>query len=145
MSYVLWNPFLFAIFNVRFQMAVREFIREEVSESNRQTLLMNYYAKLRSLRSFPQDEDFDRNYFTTRSRKVVAVSLRPYNRCSLLYFVDYCNDTDNCRINGFVRKAKCTMVKIFNFIFRVCLNFHTSLDFCWYFVNLRISQGLVWR
>ena len=31
MSYVLWNPFLFAIFNVRFQMAVREFIREEVS------------------------------------------------------------------------------------------------------------------
>lgn len=30
MSYVLWNPFLFAVFNVRFQQAAREFIKEEI-------------------------------------------------------------------------------------------------------------------
>ena len=30
MSYVLWNPFIFAIFNVHFQFAAKEFIREEV-------------------------------------------------------------------------------------------------------------------
>ena len=30
MSYVLWNPFLFTVFNVKFQLAAREFIKEEV-------------------------------------------------------------------------------------------------------------------
>ena len=34
MSYVLWNPFLFAVFNVRFQQAAREFIKEEVIQIN---------------------------------------------------------------------------------------------------------------
>ena len=31
MSYVLWNPFLYGFFNPKFQVAVKEFIREEVS------------------------------------------------------------------------------------------------------------------
>ena len=30
MSYVVWNPFLYAFFNPKFQEALREFIREEV-------------------------------------------------------------------------------------------------------------------
>lgn len=43
MSYVLWNPFLFAIFNVRFQMAVREFIREEVLCKRRDQCCSNHH------------------------------------------------------------------------------------------------------
>ena len=30
MSYVLWNPFIFAIFNAKFQRAAKDYINEEV-------------------------------------------------------------------------------------------------------------------